>query len=364
MIKKIALLLLCICFTVTIFAEDVVVTTPDGPVIIYKGDLETTSQIKGFSGLYDGINQCRIYTKLAEEILSEGLNELQTSVDVLFGEDIIFPSISLPPSTENNSHNLVMQCLGPVQDGKRQVTFSTDIVIFDIKPNVTTSIDLELYLTKLTVKTILDSNYLTRGGAYKVETLGNNVVDVTLDPDETAFTLTYEVGDQPKSIISVVGDSIANVVYNSSFGNVATENLSLTVNNGNINISAAFIVGEVIMSSPGLLVNDLPDSNKESKVYNFNARGLTPGDYNVIVTVDNTDDDIDNGIEVEYPINITVGNGVTIPATTGRIDSHTIFTLGEVMSLGIDFTPYYEDISSGSLTDPEVRLFFVKGGEI
>jgi len=347
-------LLLSISFGIT-YAADVPVTTPDGSVIIYKGDLQTTSQTNAFYALYDGINQCRLYIKLADGIFSEGLNELQTSVDVLPGQDIIFPSISLPPSTEN-THNLIMQCLGPVQDAKRQVTFSTDIVVFDIEPNITTNINLELYLTKLTVKSVFNNNYVTVGETYQLETVANKVIEITLDPGETAFTLTYDIGDQPKLVSTQSGDLLGNVVYDPTFGNVSTEDLSLNVNNGSMNISAAFIVGDVILSSPGLLVDNLPDSSAESKVYNYIARGLEPDTYKVVVTVD--------GVEVAYNLDVVVGGGASVPATTGRIDSHIINTLGEAMSLAIDFTTMYDDITAGTLTDPVVRLFLVKGGEI
>lgn len=353
---KFIIYLLLLCVSAFTFAEDVFVTTPDGSVTIHKGDLVTTAQTTAFYGLYDNINQCRLYIKLAEGILSEGLNELQTSVDVLQTGDIIFPDVSLPPSTANK-HNLVMQCLGPVQDGKRQVTFSTDVVEFDIFPNVTTDIDLGLYLTQLTVKAVFDSNYLTPGETYTVETLASEVMEVTLDADQTAFTMTYNVGDQPRSISGSNGDKIGIAEYDSTFGNVYTENVGLNVNDGRLNISAAFVIGDVILSSPGLLVNNLPDSS-QSKLYNFDVRGLEVGDYQVVLTVDGTEN------EVEYPVSVTIGSGSTIPATTGRVEKHFINSLGEVMSLSIDFTTMYEDILDGVLTNPEVRLFLVKGGEI
>jgi len=352
MFKYIFILLFVI--SVNSFAEDVSVTTPDGDVTIVKRDLLTTSEVSAFYALYDGINQCRLYIKLADGILMEGLNELQTSVDVIPGDDIVFPSISLPPSTDSQ-HNLVMQCLGPVQDGKRQVTFSTEIVVYDIVPSLPTNLDLEIYLTKLTVKSIVDSAYLTRGEDYQVETVANKVIPITLDADETAFTLTYDIGDQPKLISDSAGDKIGNVEYDPSFGNVYTEDLSLAVNDGRLNISAAFMVGDVILSSPGLLVDNIPDRSN-SMIYDFSVHGLEAGDYNVVLTID--------GVEVDYYLEVTIGNGSSIPATTGRVDSHTINALGEVMDLSINLETMYDDIDSGALTDPVVRLFLVKGGEL
>lgn len=354
--KKHVIYLLLLCVSVFTYAEDVFVTTPDGSVTIHKGDLVTTAQTTAFYGLYDSINQCRLYIKLADGILSQGLNEVQTSVDVIQTGDIIFPDISLPPSTANK-HTLVMQCLGPVQDGKRQVTFSTDLVDFDIFPNVTTNIDLGLYLTQLTVKAVFDSNYLTPGETISVETVANEVMQVTLDANEAAFTATYNVGDQPKSISDLNGDKIGIVAYDSTFGNVFTENLDLNVNDGRLNISAAFVIGDVILSSPGLLVNNLPDSS-QSKLYNFDVRGLEVGNYQVVLTVDGAEN------EVEYPVSVTIGSGSTIPATTGRVETHVINSLGEVMSLSIDFTTMYDDILNGVLINPEVRLFLVKGGPV
>ena len=346
--------ILLLIISVSSFAEDIVVSTPDGSVTIVKRDLLTTSELAAFYALYDGIDQCRLFIKLADGMLSEGLNEVQTSVDVVSGGDIIFPSISLPP-TVSNQHNLVMQCLGPVQDGRRQVTFSTEIVDFDIFPNITTHLDLEMYLTKLTVEAIFDSGYLVPGESYQVETLANNVVPITLDADKTAFTLTYNIGDQPMLISDSSGEKIGNVSYNPSFGNVYTEDLSLSVNEGNLNISADFIVGEVILSSPGVLVDNLPNRSN-SIIYNFDVRGLDVGNYNVVLTV--------NGTEVEYNLNVTIGSGSTISATTGRVDSHIINSLGEIMSLSINFSTMYDDIDAGTYTDPEVRLFLIKGGEL
>jgi hypothetical protein len=352
--KKLIILLL-IVISVDCFAEDISVSTPDGDVTIVKRNLLTTSEVAAFYSLYDGIDQCRLYIKLAEGISQNGLNELQTSVNVTPGEDILFPSVSLPPSTENQ-HNLVMQCLGPVQDGKRQVTFSTEIVVYDIVPNLPTNLDLEIYLTKLTVKSIVDSAYLTRGEDYQVETVANKVIPVTLDADETAFTLTYDIGDQPKLISDSVGDKIGNVVYDSSFGNVYTEDLSLSVNEGRLNISAAFMVGDVMLSSPGLLVDNIPDRS-DSMVYNFDVHGLEVGSYNVVLTVD--------GEEVSYALEVTIDSGESIPATTGRIDSHTVNELGEMMALSINLETMYDDIDNGLLNNnPVIRLFLVQGGEI
>jgi hypothetical protein len=346
--------ILLLIISVSSFAEDVFVTTPDGSVVIYKGDLLTTSQLAAFYALYDGIDQCRLYIKLAEGITSQGLNELQTSVDVLPGQDIIFPSISLPPSTANE-HNLVMQCLGPVQDGKRQVTFSTELVLFDIFPNVTTNLDLEIYLTKLTVRAILDSAHVVRGEEYQVETLANKVIPITLEADETAFTLTYDIGDQPKLISDSSGEKLGNIAYDPTFGNVFTENLSLDVNDGRMNISTAFIVGEVILSSPGVLIDNIPDRS-DSMIYNFGVRGLDLGDYNVILTVD--------GAEVDYSLDVTIDSGVPITSTTGRIDAHTIGTLGETMNLNINLSTMYDDIDAGIYINPVLRLFLVKGAEL
>jgi hypothetical protein len=352
--KTFILYTLLLIISVNSFAEDVSVTTPDGSVIIYKGDLLTTSQLAAFYALYDGINQCRLYIKLAEGITSQGLNELQTSVDVLPGEDIVFPSISLPPSTDNE-HNLVLQCLGPVQDGKRQVTFSTEIVLFDIFPNVTTNLDLEIYLTKLTVRAIVDSNYVVRGEDYQVETVANKVIPITLDADETAFTLTYEIGDQPKLISDSSGEKLGNIAYDPTFGNVFTENLSLNVNDGRMSISTAFIVGEVILSSPGVLIDNMPDRS-DSMIYDFGVRGLEVGDYNVVLTVD--------GAEVEYSLDVTIDSGVPVSSTTGRIDAYSISSLGQTMNLNINLATMYDDIDAGTYTDPVVRLFLVKGGEL
>lgn len=352
--KTFILYILLLIVSVSSFAEDVSVTTPDGSVVIYKGDLLTTSQLAAFYALYDGIDQCRLYIKLAEGITSQGLNEVQTSVDVLPGEDIIFPSISLPPSTDNE-HNIVMQCLGPVQDGKRQVTFSTELVLFDIFPNITTNLDLEIYLTKLTVRAIVDSNYLVSGEDYQVETVANKVIPITLDADETAFTLTYEIGDQPKLISDIGGEKLGNVAYDPTFGNVFTENLSLDVNDGRMNISTAFVVGEAILSSPGVLIDNIPDRS-DSMIYNFTVRGLEVGDYNVVLTVD--------GTEVEYNLDVIVGSGVTVSSTTGRIGAYTIGTLGESMNLNFNLSTMYDGIDAGTYTDPVLRLILVKGGEL
>jgi hypothetical protein len=347
-------ILLLLVISSNVFAQDIFVTTPDGTVVAVKRDLVTTSELSAFYALYDGIDQCRLYIKLADGILSEGLNELQTSVDVNAGENIVFPSISLPPSTDQQ-HSVVMQCLGPVQDGKRQVTFSTERVDFDISPNITTQLDLEMYLTKLTVETVFDSGYLTPGESYQVETIANNVIPITMDADKTAFTLTYEIGDQPKLISDQDGEKLGNVAYDPSFGNVYTENLSLDVNDGRMTISASFMVGEAILSSPGVLVDNLPERSN-SVIYDFAVRGLEAGNYNVVLTVD--------GVEVEYSLDVTIGNGGTVSATTGRVDTHTVNTLGEVMDLSINFSNMYDEIDAGNLTDPEIRLFLIKGGEL
>jgi len=351
--KNIIVLLIAMFMTANVFAQYVTVTAPDGTVEIYKGDLQTTSEVSAFYALYDGINQCRLYIKLADGILSQGLNELQTSVDVLPGGDIVFPSISLPPSTANK-HSLIMQCLGPVQDGKRQVTFSTESVEFEISPNFTTNLDLGMYLTRLTVKTVINSSYVTPGETYQLETVAKKVVNVTLDAGETAFTMAYDVGDQPKIMSDQQsGEKLGSIANKPSFGNVYTENLNLDVNDGRLNIGAAFMVGQVIMSSPGLLVNDMPDRS-DSMMYNFSVRGLDAGNYNVVLTV--------AGTEVAYGIDVTIGNGSAISATTGRVDSHTVNALGENMDLNINFTAMYDDIDAGVLTNPEVRLFLVQGG--
>ena len=185
--------------------------------------------------------------------------------------------------------------------------------------------------------------------------MANNVIPVTLDADETAFTMTYDIGDQPKMMSDERGDKLGSIAYDPSFGNVYTENLSLDVNDGRLDVSAAFMVGQAVLSAPGLLVNNLQDRS-DSMLYNFAVRGLESGNYQVVLTVD--------GVEVAYAIDVTIGSGPTVSATTGRVDSHTVNTLGEVMDLSINLETMYNDIDAGILTNPEIRLFLVKGGEL
>ena len=353
--KNIIALVLMFVFSASTFAEDVTVSTPDGNVVVYKGDLQTTSQLTAFYALEAAIDQCRVYIALADNMLSNGLNELQTAVDVTSGGDITFPKITELPPTVVEDHYVILQCLGPVQNETRQVTFSSMSTGFSIEPNKTTVITaLGLYLTQLTVKSVLDSNYLTSGENYIVETLSGEVFTATLDADELSFEHTYAVGDQISTISTEQGEKLGDIVYNAEFGNVYEENTEIAINDGSLNISAVFVVGDVILTSPGLLVDNLPDAT-DSKIFDFAVRGLDAGDYNVVLTVD--------GVEVAYDLNVTIGSGTSIPSSTGRLESHTINSDGELLELAIDFTTMYEGTTSGNSTGKVVYLALIKGGE-
>jgi hypothetical protein len=91
-------------------------------------------------------------------------------------------------------------------------------------------------------------------------------------------------------------------------------------------------------------------------IYDFGVRGLEVGDYNVVLTVD--------GAEVEYSLDVTIDSGVPVSSTTGRIGTYSISSLCQTMNLNINLATMYDDIDAGTYTDPVVRLFLVKGGEL
>ena len=219
-----------------VMAQYQTVTTQDSTIEVLARSIETTSEFKSRAGLVQQIAQARLYTEQAE-----GPQDVAV-VNVASLSDVVFPGVSLPP-TDGVQHSLVIQLLGAEHEGNRQVTFSSIEHHFDIYPNQDTLVEnIDLYLTKLTVDSELIDPYVDANTSYQIVTSKANVLNVTTDVDYR-FTAEYEAGERPIELLDASGNKIADIQDDTSFGALPVADLQVSVNDGGVQVSAAFSFG-------------------------------------------------------------------------------------------------------------------------
>jgi hypothetical protein len=339
-IRALSVFLVLLLSTAFVAANEVTVSTPDGDVVLWESDVVSTSQYKARNGLASAVAQARLYVTEADG------TEHVRSVDVNSLDEVTFQPVSLPP-TVGIQHSLVLQLLGEEFEDSRQTTFSSIPIYFDIEPNKTTLVEgIILYLTKLTVKSEFTNAFLTPGALYQLETTTGDLELVIMDSEETTFTLTYDAGERPQTLYDEEGSKIGDIEDNTAFGAISTEELDFDLNDGNVQAVATLVSTDSLLSSPGLLVDDLP--NAEVRYYNIEIP-LDAGDYAIFLTV--------GGETVSYPVVVGIDE-VEVSSTIGAENLHSIANDGDVMSLVIDFEEY------DYLVGDEVRLYVVESGEL